>query len=164
MGFAHSGETLFSHNEITADARHGDGSPGRPQRAGSGRRVRSKSVHNDWQVRWRHAAWCPGRAVRASCRSVTAEDRANCRPHSDRAHSAQKTADQKKPAHARGCACWCAAALRARAEDRPSRCRTRWASCVAYRMAAFAEVVMDDNLVKQLRDRPGCDIHHLPDA
>ena len=117
-----------------------------------------RSVHKDWQIR----CDTPPGAKTEQCvliQSVAAEDRANV----GLTVIVLKTADAEEPADARGGAARRALAVGARPEDRQNDVgRAGFVRCLPN--GCIAEVVMDDELIKQDAHRQDRDLHHLPDA
>ena len=116
-----------------------------------------KSVHNDWQVRCDTPPGAQGEQC-ALIQSVTAEDRANV----GLTVIVLKTADQKsrlmRVVAPVGVLLPSGSGLKI---DQVDVGRAGFVRCLPN--GCVAEVVMDDNLVKQTAHGPDRDIHHLSD-
>ena len=117
-----------------------------------------RSVHNDWQIR----CDTPPGAKAEQCaliQSVTAEDR----PNIGLTVIILKTADKKsrlmRVIAPPGVLLPSGLGLKI---DNAEVGRAGFVRCVPN--GCVAEVVMDDNLIDKLRDRPVRHLHHLPDA
>ena len=116
-----------------------------------------KSVHGDWQIRCDTPPGSQGDQC-ALIQSVTAEDRANV----GLTVIVLKTADQKsrlmRVVAPLGVLLPSGLGLKIDSADVG---RAGFVRCLPN--GCVAEVVMDDNLIKQLRAGPDRDLHHLPD-
>ena len=117
-----------------------------------------KSVHGDWQIRCDTPPGAQGDQC-ALIQSVTAEDR----PNVGLSVIVLRTADQKtrllRVLAPLGVLLPSGLGLKI---DQADIGRAGFVRCLPN--GCVAEVVMDDNLVQQMRDRPERDLHHLPDA
>ena len=117
-----------------------------------------KSVHGDWQIRCDTPPGAQGEQC-ALIQSVTAEDRANV----GLTVIVLKTADQKsrlmRVVAPLGVLLPSGLGLKI---DNADVGRAGFVRCLPN--GCVAEVVMDDNLIKQMRVGADRDLHHLPDA